>query len=97
MICIIRELTANAIAHGHAGRISVAGVLNGQVLDFSVKENGCGFCSANCPGPAEGHFGLAGVRERIERLGGTFTLESQPGEGSYARVSFRISSNDVED
>ncbi|MBR4938216.1 MAG: hypothetical protein IKZ22_05030 [Kiritimatiellae bacterium] len=97
IICIIRELTVNAIVHGHADRISVAGVLNGSVLDFSLEENGCGFDSENCPGPAQGHFGLAGVRERIERLGGAFTLKSQSGEGSCARVSFRISSNNPED
>ena len=97
VICVIRELTANAVVHGRATHVSVAGDLDGDTLAFSVSENGRGFDSALCDGPAEGHFGLVGIRERVDRLCGTFLIESQPGKGSYAKIAFRLPSNDVED
>ena len=97
VICIIRELATNAIVHGKATHVSVAGDLTDDILAFSVSENGKGFDTATCRGPDEGHFGLAGIRERIDRLCGTFALQSQPGEGSYAKVTFRLSPNTTED
>ena len=97
VICIIRELTSNAVTHGQATRLTVAGDLDGECLAFSVRENGNGFDASAYDGPAEGHFGLAGIRERVDRLCGTFALESQPGKGSYAKITFRIPSNHVED
>jgi signal transduction histidine kinase len=33
------------------------------------------------------HYGLLGMRERVERLGGTFALDSQPGHGTTVDVS----------
>ena len=96
VICIIRELASNAVTHGQATRLTVAGDLDGETLAFSVNENGKGFNPGTCDGPAEGHFGLAGIRERIERLRGTFTLKSHPGKGSYTKITFRLPSNDVE-
>lgn len=97
VICIIRELASNAVTHGQATRLTVAGDLDGETLAFSVNENGKGFDPRTCDGPAEGHFGLAGIRERIERLRGTFTLKSHPGKGSYTKITFRLPSNDVKD
>lgn len=97
VICIIRELASNAVAHGQATRLTVAGDLDGDNLAFSVRENGSGFDASACDGPAEGHFGLAGIRERVDRLCGTFILKSRPGKGSYTKITFRLPSNDVED
>ena len=97
VICIIRELTSNAVTHGRATQIGIAGDLDGNNLAFSVRENGKGFDITTCNGPAEGHFGLAGIHERVERLNGTFTLKSHPGKGSYAKITFRLPTNDVED
>ena len=96
VICIIRELTANAVVHGQATNVTIAGDLDDEILAFSVNENGKGFDPGTCDGPAEGHFGLAGIRERVDRLCGTFTLKSQPGNGSYTKITFRLISNDVE-
>ena len=97
VICIVRELAANAVTHGRATKVNVAGSLEGETLSFSVAENGTGFDVARCQGPSEGHFGLAGIRERVARLGGTFTLETRPGDGSYSKVTFRLPAKDVGD
>ena len=87
VLCIIRELAANAIRHGKARILRIAGEFHDGRLSFSVRDNGLGFDPLRCDGPAEGHFGLEGIRERIKRLNGTFTLSAEPGKGTRAEVS----------
>ena len=41
ILCIVRELAANAVRHGHATHIRVAGEFHDNVLSFSVFDNGC--------------------------------------------------------
>jgi signal transduction histidine kinase len=73
---IIRELTINAVRHGAATDIKVAGCIDGGNLLISVRDNGCGFDPDNAPGASSGHFGLQGIRERVETLEGNFEIES---------------------
>lgn len=82
----IRELVVNALRHGKATDIKVAGVLEGEHLICSVSDNGCGFDPVSAPGVLQGHFGLQGIRERVNALGGEFTIESKPGEGVKAKI-----------
>lgn len=86
----IRELVANAVRHGHAKHITVAGCIEGEKLLFSVKDDGCGFDPASAPGVGQGHFGLQGIRERIKRYGGTVEIESAPGKGCRATATLRF-------
>ena len=87
---IIRELVLNAVRHGHAKKVRVAGAIEGDRLLFSVKDDGAGFDPANRPGIREGHFGLQGIRERVQELDGEFTLVSAPGAGTQATVTLRL-------
>ena len=80
VICIIRELVANAVVHGKADRIRIAGEFHEDALSFSVTDNGTGFDTARRQGPREGHFGLEGIAERVKRLNGRFEIRSAPGE-----------------
>ena len=96
ILCIIRELVGNAIRHGHATKVRVAGALEKERILFSVRENGIGFDPVTCEGPAQGHFGLDGIRNRINRFGGTFNLETTPGEGSYANIGIPLPGHDKE-
>jgi signal transduction histidine kinase len=85
---IIRELTANAVRHGRANRINIAGdFIDGQ-LHFTVSDNGCGFNPESCPDASTGHFGLDGIRERIDKFNGAISIDSSAGEGT--RVEIRI-------
>lgn len=90
LLRIIRELVSNAVRHGHASRVQIAGCLDGGKIVFSVADNGCGFDPAASPGVGEGHFGLQGVRERVASQGGSLTIESQPGAGTRAAVSLAV-------
>ena len=89
LLRIMRELVQNAIRHGHAKTIKIAGCLDGESILFSVIDDGCGFDPKNCPGVQQGHFGLQGIRERINQSGGEMQIES--GDGKGAKVSIRLS------
>ncbi len=82
----VRELVVNAIRHGNASSVKVAGSLEDGKLLCSVTDNGCGFDPDTAPGVLQGHFGLQGISERIDALGGTFTIESTPGRGTKATI-----------
>ena len=87
---IIRELTINAIRHGHATKIWIAGGVDGEKMVFSVRDNGSGFDPAVAPGFAEGHYGLVGISERIEAFEGEFSVESAPGKGTRAAIAIKL-------
>ena len=93
----IRELAINAVRHGKASKIWIAGSIDGDNLLFSVRDNGTGFDPATAPGFAEGHYGLVGITERIEALEGEFNIESSPGSGAKAtaRISARRETPDT--
>lgn len=92
---IIRELVANALRHGCATSIRIAGDISTGALMFSVADNGCGFDPYDSPGPREGHFGLAGIRERVKGLQGSVTIFSVPGEGTKIKVKIPTPKSDV--
>lgn len=85
---IVRELATNAVRHGGASEIRIAGALENGMLFCSVSDNGCGFDPDNRPGLADGHFGLQGIEERIDELDGELKIESRRHEGT--RAAFRI-------
>jgi len=87
---IVRELVVNAIRHGNATEIKVAGESHGDTISFSVADNGRGFDPASAPGPKEGHFGLLGVRERLKDFGGEMKIESSPGQGAKINVKLKM-------
>ena len=90
LLCVIRELSVNAIRHGGATRLQVAGTIRDGRLFVSVRDDGCGFDPATAPGVAEGHFGLQGVRERVSGLAGSFTLVRRPRGGMRATVELTV-------
>ena len=90
ILCIIHELAVNAIRHGQATELKVAGSIDRERLLFSVRDNGNGFDPAEAPGTADGHFGLQGIRERLRRLNGTLALDSRPGNGTKAVATLDI-------
>ena len=89
---IIRELAINAVRHGHAKKIWIAGSVEADKLLFSVRDDGCGFDPASAPGFAEGHYGLVGITERVESFEGEFDVESSPGRGTKTSVKLKMES-----
>ena len=90
ILSIVRELTVNAVRHGKATSVRVAGSIEGDKLLCSVKDNGRGFVPDNAPGMSEGHFGLQGIRDRIKAFEGDFRIDSAPGEGTRVLIALNI-------
>jgi signal transduction histidine kinase len=44
-----------------------------------------------------GHLGLAGMRERVESLGGTFSVQSEPGKGTRVTARLALRAEDGND
>ena len=86
ILSIIRELCVNAVRHGNARHIWIDGENRSEGLRFSVRDDGSGFDPATCPGPAQGHFGLQGIKERITKLHATLKVESGPDKGTEVTI-----------
>ena len=92
---IIRELAVNAIHHGEATRLRIAGSLEGRDLSFSVADNGAGYDKSSAPGPEQGHFGILGIQDRLAHYNGTLSIQSEPGRGTKAVVSMQINQEET--
>lgn len=82
LVSILRELAVNAVRHGHANLVLIAGEWRDGSIRASVRDNGCGFDPQHCQGPADGHYGLQGVRERLAAYRGSLTIKSKQNKGS---------------
>ena len=91
---IVRELALNGIKHGKADHIKIAGVVDNGSLLISVTDNGSGFDPATAPGIADGHFGLTGIRERVDTLSGKFKIAALPHGGTRAVLSIPLHKGD---
>lgn len=87
---IVCELVVNAVRHGRATEIRIAGETHDNVIRLSVRDNGSGFDPARAPGPAQGHFGLRGIHERLAGFGGTLEIDSRPGAGTAVTVTLQM-------
>ncbi len=83
---IMQETLQNVSAHAAARQALVALAFEPQMVVLSVSDDGRGFDPAAVQAAGHGHFGLLGMRERAESLGGKFQLTTAPGRGTEVRV-----------
>lgn len=84
---IMQEALANIARHSAAESAAVSLNFLESRLEFSVRDDGKGF------DPSEQHdgIGLDSMRERVEALGGDFSIESSMGNGTLIQVSLPTS------
>jgi signal transduction histidine kinase/ligand-binding sensor domain-containing protein len=75
------EAIRNACAHSAARKVEVA-LEYGRDLTMRVTDNGIGMDSSLAEHGRDGHFGLRGMHERADRIGGRFTVASAPDSGT---------------
>jgi signal transduction histidine kinase len=73
------EALTNAAKHSHAKEVGIVATCIGGTLVVEVSDNGIG---GACPGSGSG---LRGLADRVEALGGSFTVSSPPGRGTRLR------------
>ncbi len=92
---VIQEALTNARKHAETKRAEVVVLIirdelsNTEELQVSVRDWGKGFVISNKEHEYE-HFGLHGMIERIQLMGGRHTFYSEPGEGTFIRATFPI-------
>jgi signal transduction histidine kinase len=80
---VAQESLTNVTRHARASSVHVTlQSREGQCL-LEVRDDGCGFAPHEVD---RDKFGLVGMRERVEMLGGEFSIASVPGEGTALRV-----------
>ena len=99
-ICLFRvaqEALRNTAQHAHAHRITLRLRMQPDAAVLQVRDDGCGF---RVPAflselTQDGHFGLAGMVEQVEWLGGSLIIQSQPGAGT--EVTARVPLSNLEE
>ena len=85
----VRELLMNALKHADTKEVAIRLESGDGKLRIEVRDEGAGFDLAAASSPStdsalSSKFGLFSIRERMKALGGSFNLQSSPGEGTTA-------------
>jgi signal transduction histidine kinase/streptogramin lyase len=87
LLMIVREALQNSLRHAAPKHISVALSSGRHGLQVEIEDDGRGFDLAILNSPNGNHYGLIGMRERAEKLGGRLFLTSAPGKGTQVRLN----------
>ncbi len=82
---IVQEALNNVVKHAHTDEVMVKLMLHADRVSLLVEDHGPGFDAAMLE-PDRKTLGLSSMRERAEMMGGSFVVESRPGEGVRIRV-----------
>lgn len=86
---VIQECLTNVFKHANARRVRVfigigdPGMRQNEAVLVEVADDGCGYD----PSTATAGFGLGGIQERAESMGGTLHVDTQPGRGVTVTMS----------
>jgi signal transduction histidine kinase len=95
----IQEALTNVRKHAKAREVTVTVMaVESRQLQIVIADNGQGFSADNQPESKARSWGLTSMRERIQALGGTFQVSSQPGSGTQvtAIIPIRLQRKDKE-
>jgi len=88
---VLQESLANVYRHAGGTSCTVNVLADGDNLVIEVRDAGPGFHPAHA---RKGRLGLAGMRERVEVVGGTFKIESVAGRGTVVRAVLPLRSRE---
>jgi PAS domain S-box-containing protein len=85
---VFQQSLANVIRHSEATEVHVRFSFDAEEAHLEITDNGKGFKVPHnwIDYVRQGHYGLAGAAERVNALGGVFTVESKPGNSTIVRV-----------
>ncbi|MBC2643312.1 MULTISPECIES: sensor histidine kinase [unclassified Rhodococcus (in: high G+C Gram-positive bacteria)] len=83
LLRITQSAVSNIARHANAETVGVTLTYLPDAVALDIFDDGTGFDPAPAGSPsARGGYGLRAMRRRVEQLGGTFTVESAPGDGT---------------
>jgi len=83
---IAQEALQNVVKHAGATKARLRLLIHGDTITLEIEDDGKGFTPRSSTG-----YGLPGMRERAELLGGTLDVKSYPGQGTLLRLRFPAS------
>jgi signal transduction histidine kinase len=83
LMAIVAEALHNTVKHARAGAVDVLLDGDGTALTVKVVDDGRGFDGA----ARTGHYGLTGMHERAQRVGGELSIRSDPGAGTRVQIT----------
>jgi signal transduction histidine kinase len=94
---IYQEALNNIVRHAKATKVSVRFSMEEQMAVLEIEDNGRGMevIPDLTSSTAEGHYGLAGMKERAEAINGEFQLRSAKGKGTTVTVKIPINGDEV--
>jgi signal transduction histidine kinase len=96
LLRIGQEAMTNAIKHARPQRIDLRLDWHEHHVTLRIRDDGSGFATDQVAGPVQGHFGLSGMAERAQRIGGTLAIHSQPGQGTTIEARLAMTRNSDE-
>ncbi|MFF4446345.1 sensor histidine kinase [Streptomyces sp. NPDC001502] len=91
LLRIAQSALANVVRHARAGRAEITLTFMDASVTLDIVDDGHGFDpSSVASGAGDGGFGLPAMRSRAETLGGLFTVESDPGQGTAVAVTLPL-------
>ncbi len=91
LLRIGQEAINNAVRHAQARNVLVNLKFEPRRVQLTVRDDGIGFDYQVLPNGEAKHFGLIGMRERADQIGGTLTIKSRANEGTEVLVDAPIS------
>jgi signal transduction histidine kinase len=88
LLRITQEALANALKHARATQVNVSLDYQADKVTLRIQDDGVGFDTNNTSIMYAGHFGLLDMSERAEKMGGTFSLVSNAGEGTEIIIEY---------
>lgn len=82
---IITEAVRNSIEHSRATALHIEGEVDRDRGRITIRDNGQGFDTSSLP---QGHYGVLGMHERAAEIGGTLSIDSDPGRGSRVTIAW---------
>lgn len=85
---VVQEALNNVVMHAHAETVQICVIFNSTLLQIAIQDDGIGFDNETAVASASNHFGLIGMRERIQSIGGQIEIQSVTERGT--RISFDV-------
>ena len=84
---ILQESLSNIVKHSHATQVDIVVTRQEGRIRLTIQDNGTGFAPEDVrPAAGSGGFGLIGISERAQLIGGTSRIESTPGRGTTVSI-----------